>query len=131
MPEMKDVKSKRPRLGERLVAEFSQLRDALRAKEPIEQRFTVKTVELDLKPKAFDAEAVRVLRLSLGVSQAVFAHLLDVSVDLVCAWEQGNRRPSGPVCRLLEMMELDPAYWLETVNRIAQRRQRMSRKAGR
>jgi len=41
---------KRRRLGERLVTEFSQFRDTLRSKKPVEKRYTVRTVELDLKP---------------------------------------------------------------------------------
>jgi len=107
------TKGNKRRLGERLVAEFSDLRDALRANKPVEKRYTVRTVELDLKPKQFDAESVRVIRLSLGVSQSVFGYLLGVSVDLVAAWEQGHRKPSGPVCRLLELMEMDRAPWLQ------------------
>lgn len=110
---MEKAQGNKRRLGERLVAEFSELRDALRANKPVEKRYTVRTVELDLSPKEYDAEAVRVIRLSLGVSQAVFAELLGVSIDLVAAWEQGNRSPKGPVCRLLELMEIDRNRWLQ------------------
>jgi putative transcriptional regulator len=109
-------KMKRQRLGERLVSEFSELRDALVRKEPIEKRFTVRTVELDLKPKEFDSEAVRVVRMSLSVSQAVFAQLLAVSTDLVASWEQGIRKPSGPACRVLELMEKDKTRWLRVLD---------------
>lgn len=110
------------RLGARLVAEFSELRDALRAKKPIEKRYTVRTVELDLEPKQFDPEAVRVVRIQLGVSQAVFAQLLSVSTDSVAAWEQGNRTPPGPVCRLLELMEMDRNRWLKILEQGACRK---------
>ena len=106
-------KGNKQRLGDRLVAEFSELRDALRAKKPVEKRYTVRTVELDLKPKRFDPESVRLIRMGLGVSQAVFAQLLGVSVDLVASWEQGHRDPRGPVCRLLELMEVDKNRWLQ------------------
>ena len=101
------------RLGERLVAEFSGLREMLRANTPVEKRYTVRTVELDLEPKQFDAESVRVIRMSLSVSQAVFAYLLGVSVDSVEKWEQGHRKPNGPICRLLELMEIDKRPWLK------------------
>jgi hypothetical protein len=37
------------RLGELLVAEFTELRDTLRRREPIDQRFTVRAVELSLQ----------------------------------------------------------------------------------
>jgi putative transcriptional regulator len=107
-----DRRNKRP-LGQRLVAEFSEFRDLLRAGKPLEKRYTVRTVGLDLKPKPFDAQAVRAIRASLGVSQAVFANLLGISVDLVGAWEQGNRVPSGPACRLLELIATDKNRWLK------------------
>lgn len=120
--QMGKAKNNKRRLGERLVAEFSELRDALGSKKPVEKRYTVRTVELDLKPKSFDPESVRVIRLSLGVSQAVFAGLLGVSTDLVSAWEQGNREPAGPVCRLLELMEIDKNRWLQILEQGAQRK---------
>jgi putative transcriptional regulator len=80
------------RLGDRLVSEFAELRDVLRSNKPVERRYTVRTVELDLKPRPFGAEAVRCIRLSLRVSQAVFAEIIGVSPDLVAAWEQGHRK---------------------------------------
>ena len=40
-----------------------------------------------------DAKAVRE---GLGLSQAEFAALLDVSKHTVVSWEQGRRNPSGP-----------------------------------
>jgi putative transcriptional regulator len=110
---MNRKKGNKRRLGDRLVSEFGQLRDALRAGKPIPKQFTVRTVELDLKPKNFDAESVRLIRLSFGVSQRVFAYLLNVSVDLVQSWEQGNRFPDGPANVLLEMMEMDKRPWLQ------------------
>jgi len=108
---MEKSKANKQRLGERLVAEFSELRDTILSKTPLEKRYTVRTVQLPAKPKHFDAAAIRAIRESFGVSQAVFAHLLAVSSDLVGAWEQGHRVPSGPVCRLLELMESDRSRW--------------------
>jgi hypothetical protein len=58
---MKKMKRKNRRLGERLVSEFSELRDALRSRKPLGTRYTIKTVELDLQPKQFEAEEVRVI----------------------------------------------------------------------
>jgi len=103
------------RLGQRLVKEFSGLRDTLREDKSL-KRYTVKTVELDLKPREFDPESVRMIRFSLGVSQAVFAHLLNVSADLVAAWEQGHRTPDGPASRLLEMIEIDKKPWRDRLS---------------
>jgi len=106
------TKGEKKRLGQRLVAEFTQFRDDLRNRQPIEKKYTVRTVELDLLPRQYDAEAVRCIRLSLGVSQAVFAKILGASVDLVAAWEQGNRKPSQMACRLLELIEHDKSRWI-------------------
>ena len=106
------AKARTKRLGERLVAEFGELRDVLRAGGAVEKRFTVRTVELDLQPKKFDAESVRCIRIMLGVSQAVFAQLLGASTDLVAAWEQGNRTPSAMASRLLELIESDKQKWI-------------------
>jgi putative transcriptional regulator len=97
------------------VREFSKLRNTLRSGKPIEKRFTVRTVELDLSPKPYDAEAVRGVRLSLGVSQAVFAQILGVSTDLVAAWEQNQRRPSTMACRLFELIEHDKSQWIRVL----------------
>ena len=124
---MSKAKGSKQRIGERLVTEFSELRDALRKREPIEKKYTVRTVELELKPKSFDAESVRLIRLSLGVSQAVFAHLLGVSVDSVAAWEQGNRAPNGPVCRLLELMEIDRGRWLRMLEQTTRKAEHESK----
>lgn len=43
-------------------------------------------------------------RASVGVSQAVFAHYLNVSVDAVSKWEQGKKHPSGPALKLLNLV---------------------------
>ncbi len=110
------------RLGERLVAEFGSLRDALRDKKKIDKIYTIRTVKLDLMPKQFDAESVRAIRMSMGVSQAIFAKLLGVSVDLVAAWEQKQREPSGPARRLLELMEMDKDRWLRMLQQGASRK---------
>jgi putative transcriptional regulator len=105
-------KTKKRRLGERLVEEFTELRDTLRSGQPIEKKFTVRTVELDLQPKEFDPESVRMIRLKLGVSQAVFARIMGVSTDLVASWEQGHRNPVPMACRLLELIDEDRRRWI-------------------
>ena len=39
-----------------------------------------------------------------GVSQAVFAHYLNVSVGSVSKWERGDKHPSGPALKLLDLV---------------------------
>jgi len=38
-----------------------------------------------------------------GVSQAVFARYLEVSVGSVSKWERGDKHPSGPALKLLNL----------------------------
>lgn len=40
----------------------------------------------------------------VGVSQAVFAHYLNVSVGSISKWERGEKHPSGPALKLLDLV---------------------------
>ncbi len=44
-------------------------------------------------------------RTQSGVSQAVFAHYLNVSADTISKWEQGKKHPSGPALKLLNLVK--------------------------
>ena len=44
------------------------------------------------------------VRNQFGVSQAVFAHYLNVSVGSVSQWERGEKHPSGPALKLLDLV---------------------------
>lgn len=59
-------------------------------------------------PPLYDATRVRQVREKLGVSQAVFARLMNVTDKTVQSWEQGVRPPSGAALRLLELAEIQP-----------------------
>lgn len=45
---------------------------------------------------------------TLGVSQKLFADMLNVSIQTVHAWEQGRRKPSGSALRLLCLAQREP-----------------------
>jgi putative transcriptional regulator len=83
-----------------------------------QEMFTVRTVQVP-DPGPYRARQVRELRASLGVSQAVFARLLGVSVVLVKSWERGLRAPSPLARRLLDTIKADPSGWLATVRETA------------
>ena len=106
----KDRKSSR-RLGAEIVDALSELHAALSAGQKVSKLFTVRKVKLNLRPRAYDAEAVRATRSRIGVSQSLFAQLMSVSTNLVQSWEQGIRVPKPIACRLLDEMNLDPARW--------------------
>lgn len=68
------------------------------------------------RPPTFDATRIRALRGRLGLSQAVFAQLLNVSGKTVQAWEIGGNPPSGAAARLLELTEERPEVLLGKLN---------------
>lgn len=102
--------------GKKIVADLTELRDALRADKPIGSLFTIRKVTLDLEPEEYNAEAVRRTRMKLSVSQAVFAQLLAVSVATVRSWEQGVRRPEGSARRLLDLINKDRKAWIKMLH---------------
>jgi putative transcriptional regulator len=70
---------------------------------------TNREVELPEPPKAMSGRQIAALRTKkMGVSQAVFARLMNASVQTVHAWEQGRGRPSGPTLRFLRLLERRP-----------------------
>jgi putative transcriptional regulator len=53
----------------------------------------------------YDSAEVRRIRAAARMSQPVFARLLGVDKSAVAQWERGVKRPSGPVARLLEVLD--------------------------
>ena len=56
----------------------------------------------------FNPIMVRSIRMKLHASQAVFAHMIGVSIDTLQNWEQGRRRPDGPALALLKVADINP-----------------------
>lgn len=54
----------------------------------------------DMPPKK-----IKALRENAHVSQAVFAAVLNTSVSTVQKWEIGDKKPSGPSLKLLNLIE--------------------------
>jgi DNA-binding transcriptional regulator YiaG len=104
--------------GDEVIESLNDFFKAVDRGDPI----TVRTVRLDLRPREYQAEDVRLTRLKLKVSQGVFAKLLAVKVKTVQSWEQGERPPKGPVCRLLDDMNQDPQRWMERLKRSVRRK---------
>jgi len=50
-----------------------------------------------------DPNQIREVRESAGVSQAVFARTLNVTVSSVGQWERGEKKPSGSALKLLSL----------------------------
>jgi DNA-binding transcriptional regulator YiaG len=76
---------------------------------------TLKTTTLELpdRPPEVGAAELTELRLASGMSQAVFARLLNVSTKTVQGWEQGLRKPSPATLRLIQVFRHDPTGLFE------------------
>lgn len=94
---------------EALIDGLTELRDTMRAGK-LETKFTMRTVDLQLEPREYDAQDVKAVRAKLGASQSVFAQLLGVRPKTVMSWEQGLVPP--PMARrLLELVNENPERW--------------------
>ncbi len=51
------------------------------------------------------AKQIQALRETAGVSQGVFARVLNVPSGLISQWERGERSPSGPSLKLLALVK--------------------------
>jgi len=54
---------------------------------------------------AYDSTQIRAMRAKLNLSQAVLAAILNTSVSTIRKWEQGDKRPSGPSLKLLNLID--------------------------
>ena len=59
---------------------------------------------LDPVPE-YDSEKIRALREHLQLSQAVLAAVLNTSLSTVRKWEIGEKHPSGPSLKLLDLLD--------------------------
>lgn len=54
---------------------------------------------------AYDSDKIRTLRDQLQLSQAVLASVLNISLSTVRKWEVGDKHPSGPSLKLLNLLD--------------------------
>ena len=79
---------------------------------------TVRDVQLPDPPTPMTPTQIVSLRTTiLGVSQQVFAKMVNASLQTVHAWEQGRVKPSGPALRFLRIIERRPDVIGELVKR--------------
>jgi putative transcriptional regulator len=55
--------------------------------------------------KDLSARQIAEVRKRAGVSQAVFASYLNVTVGLISQWERGEKHPQGPSLKLLALVQ--------------------------
>lgn len=97
---------------------FEQIREGL--KEGIAHargELTLRTTMLPAPaPKLSRARVVRI-RTKSGMSQAVFARVLNVPTKTLQSWEQGTRSPKAGEARLLEVVEAGPQDFLDLLSK--------------
>lgn len=57
-----------------------------------------------------DAMSVKEIRKATGLSQVLFAQMIDVQIATLRNWEQGRRVPTGPAKALLRAIYNDPIH---------------------
>ena len=86
---------------------FDDLREGLQ--EAIDyERGTGKakrTVFMITPVNKYSNEQIKSIRNKSGMTQAVFANYMGVSKKTVEAWELGRTHPTGPACRLLDILD--------------------------
>ena len=97
-------------LNEALAVRRGEREPARRVRRPVSARDAVVQ-----PPRPCDPRCVQQIREKLGLSQSVFAQVLNASAETVKAWEQGKRQPDGMALTLLEIAETHPEALLSRV----------------
>ena len=108
---MKNERARLSPLAAEMAAGMAAFCDALESGEPIERRYTVRTITLDLEPADYTGADVRRVRDAMGASQTLLARFLGVSAAAVRAWEQGTRKVPKIARRFLDEIVMDPQLW--------------------
>lgn len=68
---------------------------------------TMRQFDMLCLPKIHDLSAAKIkkLRKEAGVSQPIFANIINVSTATVKQWERGERKPSGAALKLLFIIQ--------------------------
>jgi putative transcriptional regulator len=106
-------------VGKRMIDSLREFAETLESgPENVRKKYITQRVKLHLEPTSYDSSKVKETREILGLSQSLFAEFLGVSIKTVQAWEQGVNTPQQGVCRLLEEIQHDPAYWQERLQEL-------------
>jgi putative transcriptional regulator len=73
-----------------------------------------RTLKLPAPIKPIKAKEIVRIRNRCGVSQAVFARLLNVPKVTEISWEKGRRKPTGAALRLLDIVRKNPSILQES-----------------
>jgi putative transcriptional regulator len=90
---------------------FQQLHESIQQADTI-----IKGGPVTVRVFVMEANSVRVIRESVGLSQDRFAALIHVAPSTLRNWEQGRRKPGGAATALLTAIRNDPANVLAALN---------------
>jgi DNA-binding transcriptional regulator YiaG len=107
----KGCDSMKDSVGAKIIEGLREFTEALENNEAITERFTCRTVMLDLMPEKYSPEAVKATRKLLMASQGIFAQFLGVSAKSVRAWEQGINTPNDIAGRFMDEIRRNPDFW--------------------
>jgi putative transcriptional regulator len=97
-------------LQEAVAVRRGQREPARRVRRPMTARETVVQ-----PPRQYQGPETQQIRERLGLSQSVFARVLNASAETIKAWEQGKRQPDGMALTLLEIAETHPEALMSRV----------------
>jgi putative transcriptional regulator len=90
----------------RILDEIHETARGLQRAGVIDKRTMRKFDALSMPPvRNLSSAQIRAIRARSKMSQAVFAAVLNTSVSTVQKWEIGEKRPSGPSLKLLDVIE--------------------------
>lgn len=89
-----------------MSALFDDLKEGLQEAIDFEKgNGKAKTTTFMIEPvKKYSNEDIKIIRNRAGMTQAVFANYMGVSVKTVEAWELGRTHPTGPAYRLINIL---------------------------
>lgn len=108
--------------GDELLERLRTFSDALKSSRnwnELGKKVTVRQVQVPLGPSEYGASDVLAARQSLGVSQAIFAQFLGVSLGAVRDWEQSLKPPNGAARRLMDEIRHNPKYFARRLAELA------------
>ncbi len=105
--------------GKKIVDRLKRFSESLEENETITDKYTCRTIKLNLQPHDYTGQRVKETRKKLGVSQAIFAQFLGVSVSTVQDWEQDRKTPKDIACRIMDEICRDPEYWLNRLKELS------------
>jgi putative transcriptional regulator len=90
----------------RIITEMHEMATLLHRSGSIDKQ-TMRELDVLALPRVRDLtpKQIRILRERTKLSQAVFAAFLNTSVSTVQKWEIGNKKPSGPSLKLLNLID--------------------------